>query len=336
MQIISNDLWEVTQKRWKEIENTYPQQQGKKGFVGQQDSYVKSHPPHLLSGSLQCGECKGSIALVSGKGSGYYGCLNGYKKSCANRMMISRKKLEKYFIHILYEKVLKPETLDTVYQKTAQKIKEQFSHIPEEIRLKKIELNRAETRAHNFIEFIAEGKATEGLSAALEQAEIKAKELKKDLEALEQSKEAAFTPPPKEWIQHKLQNLSEVLARKTENSALVMRRLIGKVTLTPKKPEVGKPYYHAKTKIKSLALLDDPEKGANSLQIWRRRESNPRPKILRLADYMLITSIKFLFWRAGVQAQPKDSFLKISSPAKKRHRRPAYIIVALLNPTGEA
>ena len=315
MQIIPNELWETVQKRWKEIENIYPHQQGKKGFVSQQDSYVKSHPPHLLSGSLECGECKGSIALVSGKGSGYYGCLNGYKKSCTNRMMISRKKLEKYFIHMLYEKVLTPETLDTVYQKTAQKIKDQFCHIPEEIRLKKIELNRAETRAHNFIEFIAEGKATEGLSFALEQAETKAKEFKKDLEALEQSKDSAFTPPPIEWIQHKLQNLSEVLAQKTENSALVMRRLTGKITLTPKKPEVGKPYYHARTKIKSFALLekmdapvkpwhdkevDSPveqgndtwENSANSLQVWRRWESNPRPKILGFADYMLSLSFK--------------------------------------------
>ena len=52
--------------------------------------------------------------------------------------------------------------------------------MPEELRLKKIELNRAETRAHNFIEFIASGRATPGLADALAQAEEQVKTLTAD------------------------------------------------------------------------------------------------------------------------------------------------------------
>ena len=74
MRIISDETWNVAEKRWKEIENTFPTGKKKPGFSVQQKSRVKINPTHLLSGSLRCGCCEGSIALVSGKGSGYYGC----------------------------------------------------------------------------------------------------------------------------------------------------------------------------------------------------------------------------------------------------------------------
>jgi hypothetical protein len=45
-------------------------------------------------------------------------------------------------------------------------VKEQFAHVPEELRLRKVELNRAQTRVHNFIELIASGRATPALADA--------------------------------------------------------------------------------------------------------------------------------------------------------------------------
>jgi len=214
-------------------------------------------------------ECNGALALVSGKGSGYYGCLNAARKSCANKMLISRKHLETHFVAALNEKVLKPELLEVVYAKTAEKVKEHFAHIPEELRLKKIELNRTETRINNFIEFIANGRAPASLADALGQAEAQAKTLKADVQSLESAKDNAFTPPPREWISHRLGQLHDLLGKKTEKSAIALRRLTGTVTLTPKKPEVGRPYYRAACKIKTLDLLED--EGSNSLNWWRRR-----------------------------------------------------------------
>src|SRR5689334_7384057 len=79
------------------------------------------------------------------------------------------------FLATLNSEVLKPEVLDAVYQRTAKKVKEQFAHVPEELRLKRVELNRAETRVHNFVEFIASGRATPALGDALAQAEQQVK-----------------------------------------------------------------------------------------------------------------------------------------------------------------
>lgn len=277
MRIISDEDWAAAQARWIEIDGVFPRKKGK-GFEGQRKSYVESHPTHLLSGALKCGSCGGAIALVSGKGSGYYGCLNASRRSCENKTLIARKRIEDKFVAALNEAVLKPEVLEAVYERTAKKIKEQFAHVPEELRLKKLELNRAETRVHNFIEFIATGRATPALAEALAQAESQVKTLSADVASMELAKEDVFTPPPRAWILDRIQKLNQLLAARTEASALALRRLTGPVTLTPEKPEVGRTYFRVRCRFDSLNLLRVAEGGSNSLRWWRRRESNSGPR----------------------------------------------------------
>jgi hypothetical protein len=67
---------------------------------------------------------------VSGKVSGY-GCLNASRRACENKVLIARKRLEDKFVAALNEKVLNPELLDQVYERTAAKVKELFAHVPE-------------------------------------------------------------------------------------------------------------------------------------------------------------------------------------------------------------
>ena len=278
MKIISDELWQAAMKRWQEIEKSFPK--GQTGFSKRQKSRVKTHPPHLFSGSLQCGECGGSIALTSGKGSGYYGCLNAVRKRCENKVLVSRAKLEKHLLTKLFEEILTPDNFDLIYKRLTKAIREHCGDIPEEIRLKKIELNRTEKRVHNFIEFIAEGRTTKGLVDALEQAEKNLEELKADLTSLQQAKDSLFEPPPKEWVGHRLTDVKTVLEKRTEKSALLLRDYLGSVTLHPEKPDIGKPYYRATSKVSTVPLLDTADRGSNSLQWWRWGESNSGVNIL--------------------------------------------------------
>jgi hypothetical protein len=49
--------------------------------------------------------------------------------------------------------------------------------------------------------------------------------------------------------------LTDLLAQRTERSALAFRRLAGPVTLTPKKPDIGKAYYQASWKVDAAPRL---------------------------------------------------------------------------------
>jgi hypothetical protein len=212
IRIVSESEWTAAQARWSEIDGVFPRKKGKRGFEGKRKSYVDSHPSHLLSGALKCGSCGGAIALVSGKNTGYYGCLNASRRSCDNRKLIARKRIEDKFLAALNDAVLKPEVLELVYERTAQKVKEQFKPVPEELRLKKVELNRAETRVHNFVEFVASGRATPALADALAQAEEQTKTLRADIASLESAKDDLFTPPPRAWIVDRVQKLNHLLS----------------------------------------------------------------------------------------------------------------------------
>jgi len=48
-------------------------------------------------------------------------------------VLIARKRLEDKFVSALNDKVLDPELLDQVYERTATKVKELFAHVPEEL-----------------------------------------------------------------------------------------------------------------------------------------------------------------------------------------------------------
>jgi hypothetical protein len=58
-----------------------------------------------------------------------------------------------------------------------------------------------------------------------------------------------------QWIEGRVTELTDLLEERTERSALAFRRLAGPVTLTPKKPDIGKAYYQASCKVDALSLL---------------------------------------------------------------------------------
>ena len=92
--IIDLETWEKTQKKWNDIKGTFPIRKKSKNTDIIQKSYVHANPPHLLAGLMTCSKCGGAIVLISGKGSGYYGCFNAKRKTCNNALLVPRKRIE--------------------------------------------------------------------------------------------------------------------------------------------------------------------------------------------------------------------------------------------------
>jgi DNA invertase Pin-like site-specific DNA recombinase len=275
--IINKGVWEKAQKRWQELKGAWPVSKKREIFY-QQKSYIHTSPTHLFSGLMKCSACGGAIVLTSGKGSGYYGCYNAIRKTCGNKIIIPRKRIEETIINELRNNILTTDNLDYVYKNVEKIAAEGSNEVPELVKKKKAQYEKIQQEIQNYLNFIKKGNFSNAVSEALNDAEKKNEELKQEIESLEFQKENSFKAPPKEWINYRLENLRETLSKDTVSSALALKELLAPVSLEPvlnKEADLYrifegddkdfKPYYVAHTKIQTLALLDDRTKGSNWL-----------------------------------------------------------------------
>ena len=279
LRIVSQDVWSRVVARWSEVDRVWPIRRSERERRGGQRSYVETNPTHLLSGMLRCGCCRHAMGQVSGKGSGYYGCLAATKNACDNKLLVPRRLTERRLLSAVRERLDDAEAIRYVLERVKVEIARLHADLPDQIKLKRAALITEERRIANFIDFIGGGKGTRALGQTLEHAEQAAQALRNELSALDATVNAMFEPPPVEWIAERLGRLQELLERQTERSALLLRRVLGPVRLVPTRPDVGRPYYQAETALRALELLEPPEGGSNWLRQWRRGESNPRPKV---------------------------------------------------------
>jgi hypothetical protein len=80
---------------------------------------------------------------------------------------------------------------------------------------------------------------------------------------MERAQNRLFTPLPRARIADRIRQLNELLAHRTEQSALALRRLKRPVTLTPEKPEVGRTYFRVGCKFDRLNLRQVADGGSN-------------------------------------------------------------------------
>jgi len=278
--IIDKDVWDKAQKRWSEIKGTWPVSKKKQRFY-QQKSYVHTSPTHLLSGLMKCNACGGAIVLISGKGSGYYGCYNARRKTCQNTLLIPRQKIETAIIEELKERILTAENLEYVYKNVERLASEGLNEVPELLKKKEAQIDKIRLEIQNYLNFVKTGNFSKAVSEALSEAEKKNETLEQEISSLEFQKENTFKAPPKEWINYRLEQLRETLNKDTAASALALKEILSPILLEPIENKEAdlyrlfegeerdfKPYYVAHTKIQTLALLDERYKGANWYN-WR-------------------------------------------------------------------
>ena len=275
LRIVPQELWEQVRTRRQEVRRSWPGGTGQRGFSTQQGGREKYFPTHLLSGAMVCGKCGATIAQVSGKGGGYYGCLGATKGACDNKLLVRRHLVEKIILDTVRDRLSDPQHIEYVLKRVATEVGKLYAHVPESIRLKETELTAEQRRLANFIDFIGEGRGSRTLAQALLESEQKVEALKEELESLHRCRGKVFQAPPLEWIQERLSKLKDILERNSDRSGLLLRKLLGPLRLEPTcDGELDRPFYRATTSLNTLALMDPliegegPEGGSNSYEWW--------------------------------------------------------------------
>jgi site-specific DNA recombinase len=282
LRIVPAPLWETVRERRKQMHRTWPGGNGKRGFSGAQGSRQKHFPTHLLAGGMVCGCCGGTIAQVSGKSGGYYGCLAATKGACENKTLVRRTLAERVILDAIKERISDPEHVAYVLQRVEEEIAKLRSDLPDTLKMKEAELSAEQRRMANFVDFIGEGRGSQALAKALVETERRVESLAAEVDGLRRSREKVFRTPPVEWIRDRLASLQEILEQRTAKSAQALRNILGPIRMDLVTPDIGRPFYRAVTTLDALALTEPPpagaEGGSNSLQRWRRWELNPRPR----------------------------------------------------------
>ena len=257
LRIVPQELWEQVRSRRKEVRRSWPGGIGQRGFSAQQGGRERCFPTHLLSGAMVCGKCGATIAEVSGKGGGYYGCIGATKGACDNKLLVRRSLVEKIILDMVQEQLTDPQHIEYVLRRVAAEVGKLYTHVPESIRLKETELTAEQRRLANFVDFIGEGRGSRTLAQALFDSERKVGALKEELESLHRCRGKVFQVPPIEWIQERLTKLKEILERNSDRSGPLLRKLLGPLRLEPKcGGDTDRPFYKATTSLNTLALLD--------------------------------------------------------------------------------
>ena len=202
-------------ERRKQMHRTWPGGNGKRGFSGEQGSRQKHFPTHLLAGSMVCGCCGGTIAQVSGKSGGYYGCLAATKGACENKTLVRRTLAEKVILEAVKQQISDPEQIAYVLQRVEEEIAKLRSDLPDTLKLKEAELSAEQRRMANFVDFIGEGRGSQALAKALVETERRVESLTNEVDGLRRSRDKVFRTPPVEWINDRLNNLQDVLEQRT-------------------------------------------------------------------------------------------------------------------------
>ena len=167
---------EQSSKRSAKINGAFPI---KKGSGKTQKSYVHTNPNHLLAGLMKCQHCEGAMVLVSGKGNGYYGCYNAKRKTCSNKLLIARNKVEKIILKELKEKLLIAENIEYIFKEIEKTLAKGSGEIPGEIKKKKAQHEKVLSEIQNYLNFIKVGNFSKAVSDALGEAEIKRQDLER-------------------------------------------------------------------------------------------------------------------------------------------------------------
>ena len=256
LRIVPEELWDRVQVRLAEIRKAWPGGKGRTGFQSALGNATSIYPQELLSGAMVCGTCGATIVKVSGKGGGYYGCHRAVKRGCDNRIIVRKSVVEKVILGELSNRLSNTDSLAYVFRRVEKMVAKEFAESPGAAKRKEDEYKKQRQMLDNLVGYIAQGRQSKAVESALEECEKKVEQLGTDLEFLGKCHTRLFKAPPKEWIEERVSRIKEVLELKTERSALLLRKLFGKIVAEPAEREDGFRYLRAKTKLQCLALLE--------------------------------------------------------------------------------
>lgn len=252
LRIIPQDLWERVQAKMRKIEITRRSADNTSVSIWGKNRGAANH---LFTGTMKCGECGGNFISMSGKGSGYFGCQNAYRKGiCQNRSLVQTSWIDSTFMGLIREWVEDPKSLDRVCKVANERLKQRLSSIPDKIMEVQKELNKVTQSLANLVEFVATGKASSSIAEAIEKAEDRKQSLEAKLRNLKarEPHNRFLTPYAVKPI---LCNIGEILTQDVARANAYFKGLFPEPITMNRKQDGRSTYYEAAGKVNLTRLF---------------------------------------------------------------------------------
>ena len=236
LRIVSDELWTSVRRRFKLVREMWGRKNGKPGLASGQQRQV-----YLFSGLLRCGECGGSITLVSGRrrnGAETYGCSMHQQRGnavCTNDLLIRRDDLEERLLRQLREAVLREEFIDYAVERLRQELERRHEELNSELALLRDKKLQHETEIARLVQAIAIGKGSPSLTAAIAERERKIQQLTNRLVEPGPDSLQERLDELRAFAVSRLTNLRGLLSKQTSvhEARALLSEQFGKFTLFP-------------------------------------------------------------------------------------------------------
>ncbi|MBE2254324.1 MAG: recombinase zinc beta ribbon domain-containing protein [Myxococcus sp.] len=241
--IITPELFDAVRRNFDERAKQYG-----RGPDGKMKGHARggTRSPALLSSLVKCGVCGGAMALIGGKknpntGEAYrqYQCAFAKRHGgaeCANKLTISKKKLEQAVTAELVRLLLNDEAIAYFENEFRKAFAEEADRLASGTKKAELEkaLNDEKVKIENLLGFIETG-ASQAVAGRLREAEDRAVKLKAEIETMTVAANQWETPPTKA-IRNELLRLRDNLTGDDPASAKPMlKALVGELKLYPEK-----------------------------------------------------------------------------------------------------
>ena len=232
LRIVDHGTWEKAQHRLRELMDLYGQKPGHKPR-GPKPHHSEVYPQSVLGGLLFCKSC-GSRLWVQGSGERcYLGCPNHRKGMCsmASRVLVPRA--EEAILGFVSELLSAwPGWLQSAANSMRIAVNEFATKIPEDDQSDRDRLAMLEKQIDNLVDLLANGSTeSPALRVRLARTEAEAEQLRGRITERLQAQNATGAMPDDSWIRDRLLNISAPLQSDPGRTSLLLRRLLGKVSV---------------------------------------------------------------------------------------------------------
>ena len=233
--IVSEHLWNEVRERLRVIHTLY----GAEGFARPRGGRAAGSP-HLFTGLLECGLCRGSVTIVSGqwkkRDDARYGCsMHAYRgdKVCGNHLLISRGSLEAQLLAGLQAKVLHPDVIAYAFSRFEDLLVQTMNQQSSETTTSRRRLEQIEREIRNCTQAIASMGLSPFLRAQLQELEAEHGDLKEKLASLEPLTLRLRLRDTRKFVEGRLANLKSMLTGEPRIARAEIAKHVQKITLTP-------------------------------------------------------------------------------------------------------